>query len=87
MNSSTEHGSAPVFVTYAELRGLGVKFSRKHLLDMMRGGHFPQARQLSANRVAWLRAEVLEYLVTRPVARAALSRKKAGNNGADQATA
>jgi predicted DNA-binding transcriptional regulator AlpA len=66
----------PVFVTYAELRGLGVKYSRKHLLDLMRRRLFPQARQMSANRVAWVRAEVLEHLATRPIARAALFQKK-----------
>jgi len=64
----------PYYVTYAELRALGIPYSRKHLLDMMRGGRFPQARQLSTNRVGWVHAEILEHLATRPVARAALLR-------------
>jgi predicted DNA-binding transcriptional regulator AlpA len=74
--STQERDSPPVYVTYPELRGLGVKFSRKHLLDLMRTGQFPQARQISKNRVAWIRGEILDYLANRPVARAAQSQRK-----------
>jgi hypothetical protein len=59
------------FVIYYELREFGIPFSRKHLLDLMRRGHFPQARQISANRIAWVRAEIEAYVSTRPIARAA----------------
>jgi predicted DNA-binding transcriptional regulator AlpA len=58
------------FVVYNELPQFGIKFSRKHLLDLMRAGLFPAARQLSANRVAWLRSELLAYVESRPVSRA-----------------
>jgi predicted DNA-binding transcriptional regulator AlpA len=77
MTTSTQaHGSPPVFVTYPELHGLGVTYSRKHLLDLMRRGLFPACRQISANRIAWVRAEILNYLETRPVARAALFKQE-----------
>jgi predicted DNA-binding transcriptional regulator AlpA len=90
-NEDAAPQDAPRYVTYRELRRYGINFSRKHLLDLMRAGKFPQARQLSANRVAWLLAEILAHCLTRPVARAALFREKKvsadpGNGGADQAT-
>jgi predicted DNA-binding transcriptional regulator AlpA len=68
-NENAAPQDAPRYLTYPELREYGIGFSRKHLLDLMRAGKFPQARQLSANRVAWLRAEILAYCQTRPVAR------------------
>lgn len=83
--STQEHGSPPVFVTYPELRDLGVRYSRKHLLDLMRDGQFPQARQMSANRIAWLRDEILDYLETRPVARAAQSERKQSEAASERA--
>jgi predicted DNA-binding transcriptional regulator AlpA len=76
MARDTKVGSpAPRYLTYPELAAFGVSFSRKHLLDLMRAGKFPQARQMSANRVAWLEAEIIGYLETRPVSRAVLRRK------------
>ena len=58
------------YVTYPDLPNYGVAFSRKHLLDMQREGKFPRARQLSANRVAWLETEILAWInEPRPVAR------------------
>jgi predicted DNA-binding transcriptional regulator AlpA len=57
------------FLVYAELKHYGVPHSRKHLLDLMKHDKFPQARQLSANRVAWRKSEILEYVANRPVAR------------------
>jgi predicted DNA-binding transcriptional regulator AlpA len=57
------------FLVYDELKQYGVPHSRKHLLDLMRRGLFPQARQLSANRVAWLKSEILAYVASRPVSR------------------
>jgi predicted DNA-binding transcriptional regulator AlpA len=59
-----------VFVTYPELTNYGVPaFSRKHLIDLQRRGQFPQARQLSPNRIAWLESEILEWVASRPVAK------------------
>jgi len=37
----------------------------------MRSGKFPAARQISANRVAWSRAEIQGYVDSLPVAWAA----------------
>jgi predicted DNA-binding transcriptional regulator AlpA len=69
------HGSPnALLVTYSELREFGVHFSRKHLLDLMKRDLFPKCRQVSANRVAWMRVEIEDYNVaSRPIARAALS--------------
>jgi hypothetical protein len=47
-------------IIFAELEQYGIRFSRKHILDLMRRGIFPAARQISSNRVS-----------TRPIARAA----------------
>jgi predicted DNA-binding transcriptional regulator AlpA len=66
----------PRYLTYAQLSALGIHYSRKHLLDLMRAGRFPPSRQLSANRVGWLESEIRTYLENRPVSRAALFRKK-----------
>lgn len=60
-------------LVYAELRQFGITFSRKHILDLMRAGKFPRARQVGANRVAWLRSEVLAHINALPVAATALS--------------
>jgi predicted DNA-binding transcriptional regulator AlpA len=57
------------FLVFDELKQYGVPHSRKHLLDLMRKQLFPQARQLSANRVAWLRTEILDYVANRPISR------------------
>jgi predicted DNA-binding transcriptional regulator AlpA len=57
------------FITFAELKQFGIAYSRKHLLDLMRQGKFPAARQITSNRVAWLKSEILEYVASRPVSR------------------
>ena len=61
------------FVTYPELAALGVRYSRKHLLELMRRGLFPPAYQLSANRVAWRYDDIIAYRASRPIARAAVA--------------
>ena|SRR5690242_14259933 len=59
-----------VFITYPELTNHGVpKYSRKHLLQMMRTGDFPQSVQLSPNRVAWRKSDLDRWAASRPVAR------------------
>jgi predicted DNA-binding transcriptional regulator AlpA len=58
-------------IIYEELAGYGIRHSRKHLLDLMRAKKFPAARQISANRVAWVRAEIEAYVDSLPVAWAA----------------
>jgi predicted DNA-binding transcriptional regulator AlpA len=58
------------FVSYPELPDYGVPaFSRKHLLDLQKQGKFPKARQLSANRIAWLEDEICAWVASRPLAR------------------
>ncbi len=59
-----------LFVTYPELPNYGIpKYSRKHLLDLMKRGQFPPAVQLSPNRVAWRASALREWAATRPIAR------------------
>ena len=71
------------FLVYAELKHYGVPHSRKHLLDLMKRDKFPAARQLSANRVAWLKSEILEYVANRPVSR--VLRASAANTAGERA--
>jgi predicted DNA-binding transcriptional regulator AlpA len=58
-------------IIYDELIQYGIRYSRKHLLDLMRQGKFPAARQCSENRVAWVRAEIEAYVENLPIAYAA----------------
>ena len=60
---------ARVFITYRQLSDLGIRYTRKHLLELMRTGQFPQAHQLTKNRVAWDQNSISEWLNSRPVAR------------------
>jgi len=59
-------------VTYPELSGYGIKYTRKHLIDLQRDGLFPAARQISANRIAWEEDSILPFLASRPVATSAV---------------
>jgi len=54
-------------------------FSRKHLIDMQRGGLWPKATQISPNRVAWRLSELQRHDTSRPVARSV--RDGAGADG------
>jgi predicted DNA-binding transcriptional regulator AlpA len=63
------------FVAYRELTGLGFvnpstgkAFSRKHLLDMMKWGQWPQAIQISPNRIAWKLSDLTKHHASLPVA-------------------
>jgi predicted DNA-binding transcriptional regulator AlpA len=58
-------------VVYDELVQFGIQFSRKHILDLMRASKFPAARQISQNRVGWLRSEIEAHVAALPIARAA----------------
>ena len=61
----------PVFVSFNELPAYGVpKYSRVHMLRLMRRGQFPQQVQLSPNRVGWLLSgpgSIEEWLESRPL--------------------
>jgi prophage regulatory protein len=43
--------------------------SRMTLYRLELAGKFPERRQLSENSVAWLEADILEWIDSRPVAR------------------
>jgi prophage regulatory protein len=62
------HAELPLLVVFAELRGPPYKipYSRKHLITMRRAGEFPEPLQISANRVAWLRSDILSWIASRP---------------------
>jgi predicted DNA-binding transcriptional regulator AlpA len=55
------------FITFPELAGYGITYSRKDLIDLQRRSQFPKARQLSPNKIAWIEDEVLAWLATRPI--------------------
>jgi prophage regulatory protein len=59
------------FVSFPELRALGVPFSRNHVQRLIKQKLFPEGVWLSANRRAWRRSEIIEWLrsrsATRPV--------------------
>jgi predicted DNA-binding transcriptional regulator AlpA len=61
-----EHRHAPVFVRYDQLPDYGIRYSRVHLLRLMRRGQFPLQVQISPNRVAWRRSAILEFVANRP---------------------
>jgi hypothetical protein len=55
-----------VYVNYLQLRSYGNPWSRVHLGTMMGAGLFPPSVSLSANRVAWRKSEIEQFLATRP---------------------
>jgi hypothetical protein len=60
-----------IFVIYSDLPNYGIpRYSRKHLLDLMKRGQFPAAVQLSPNRVAWRASALQEWIASRPTSRA-----------------
>lgn len=60
--------SAGNMVLADELQRL-VPYSRNHLRRLEAAGQFPRRVRLGANRVAWLRAEVEQWLTARVEAR------------------
>jgi hypothetical protein len=56
-------------VTFFELPDLGVpRWSRKHVIDLVKAGKFVAPRQLSDNRIGWLKSDVLHWVHSRPIA-------------------
>jgi prophage regulatory protein len=49
----------------AYLRRYGILFSAAHLLRLEAAGHFPKRLRLSPLRVAWVKAEVLQWIEQR----------------------
>jgi predicted DNA-binding transcriptional regulator AlpA len=72
LQGTGHNGGPPLddpFHGYSELRPVfKIKYSRVHLLRLMKAGKFPPAYQLSANRIGWRRSQLLEYLANRPIA-------------------
>lgn len=54
----------PDFMTYDEVR-TRVPYSRVHLYRLEEQGDFPKRKRIGANRVAWVRAEVEQWLAER----------------------
>jgi len=57
------------FITFEQLCLLGINYSRVHLRRLIRDGDFPAAYELSPNRVAWKRSEIMLWLANRAVRR------------------
>jgi len=58
----------PAFISYYELPAYGVpRYSRVHLLRLMRRGQFPQQVQISPNRVGWRLSSIREWVSSRPL--------------------
>jgi prophage regulatory protein len=56
------------YVTFAELRGLGVPYRRVHVIRLVRAGKFPCPFQISEQRVAWKLSDIRDWLASRPLA-------------------
>lgn len=63
----------PQLITVGELLTI-VPFSRQHLLRLEKRGRFPRRIRLGANRVAWLKSEVLAWIDERVAERDARRR-------------
>jgi predicted DNA-binding transcriptional regulator AlpA len=57
--------SASVLLRYHQLADEGVPFSRQHLGVLEERGEFPKRIRLSANTIAWDRAEVRAWRTSR----------------------
>jgi prophage regulatory protein len=53
------------FLRYADLKSKGVTFTRVHLNRLEAAGQFPRKVPLGANTVAWIEAEVDDWIAER----------------------
>ena len=60
-----------IFVTFPELRDLGIPYCRLHINRLMARGQFPMAIWLSPNRKVWRLSEIERFKATRPTSRPA----------------
>lgn len=60
-----------ILLTFLHLQEMGIPFCRVHLGRLVKAGKFPAPIRLSTNRVAWRRADIEEWLKTRPEVRPA----------------
>lgn len=66
LSSSTDQrretaGPVAQLITLGELLDI-VPFSRQHILRLEKKGRFPRRLRLGDNRVAWLRAEIEQWI-------------------------
>jgi prophage regulatory protein len=59
---------APYFMREPELHAL-TGLSRQWRANLERQGRFPVARRIGSRGVGWVRAEIMEWLTTRPPVR------------------
>lgn len=52
-------------IFYNDLAKYGLQYSRPHLWKLERQGKFPQHVKIGANRVAWLKSEIEQFLADR----------------------
>jgi hypothetical protein len=69
------------FVSYKDLRDLGVPYCRLHLRRLIARNQFPAALQFSANRQYWKLSSIRQWQATRPTA-VAYRRTGAGDDAA-----
>jgi hypothetical protein len=77
----TRDGHAPraidprfVLVPHDDLeRTIGVKLRLNRLRVLWKAGEFPVPKQISAHRIAWLLADLLEWVAARPPAKSVSS--------------
>jgi predicted DNA-binding transcriptional regulator AlpA len=61
--ASATSASAPrLLVTYEQLRGLGIPWSRVHLRRLCEAGEFVKPIRISEGRIAWRMSDVLTWL-------------------------
>jgi prophage regulatory protein len=58
-------------LSYDELHGRGIRFSREQLQRLMRAGRFPKSIKLGGSRIAWDEGEIEAWLAARKAERAA----------------
>ena len=58
-----------IFISYCDLRVLGIPYTRVHLNRLIHKGLFPPPVRLSPNRIAWRMSDLLAWQMSRPCAR------------------
>ena len=57
--------STTALIPFSELAPMGVPFCRNHIRQLERRGQFPRHVQIGEKRIAWVRAEVLDWIAGR----------------------
>jgi hypothetical protein len=65
-----------VFLSYADLRGRGIKYCRLHLNRLIQKELFPEAVWLSPNRKAWKLRDIERFERERPTNRPSMPAEK-----------